>query len=382
MLYFDNAATTFPKPQNVISAVNSALINYGGNPGRSGHNMAMKVSEKIYSVRKKVGDFFNAETQSVSFTQNCTMSLNIAIKGILNSGDHIICSCLEHNSVIRPIKKLYNDGKITYDIAKVYDNDIDTINSFNFLINENTKAIVCTHASNVSGHKMPIKELGELCKNKGIIFIVDAAQSAGVFPIDMQDCNINILCAPGHKSLYGITGSGILIVNNIDHMDTILEGGTGSASIKLEQPDFFPDRLEAGTANTVGILSIGAGIDFINNVGMKRIYSHEHMLCEILYSKLSRIENVKMYTDSRKIKKNAPIISFNIGNENSDSVVTQLNKMNCALRGGLHCSPLAHEYYKTLDTGMARFSPSVFTKQSQVQQLARNIEFISKKIPL
>ncbi|MFZ2540045.1 MAG: aminotransferase class V-fold PLP-dependent enzyme [Oscillospiraceae bacterium] len=378
MLYFDNAATTFPKPKSVINAVTSALINYGGNPGRGGHNMAMRVSEKIFSIRKIVAEFFNADIENVAFTQNCTMSLNIAIKGVLNSGDHILCSCLEHNSVIRPIVKLYNDGKITYDIAKVYDNDIDTINSFKLLIKENTKAIVCTHASNVSGKKMPIKQLGKLCKDNGLIFIVDAAQTAGVFPIDMQDFNINILCMPGHKSLYGITGSGIIILNHIAKINTILEGGTGSVSVELVQPDFCPDRLEAGTSNTAGIFSIGAGINFIHQIGLDNIYSHEYKLCEYVYNKLSKIENIKLYTKNYKAGQNAPIISFNIGNENSDNIVGTLNNMNCALRGGLHCSPLAHEYYGTLDIGMARFSPSIFTKEYEVEQFVRNIQIISK----
>ncbi len=378
MLYFDNAATTFPKPQSVINAVNSALINYGGNPGRAGHNMAMRVSEKIFSVRRTVAKFFNADVENVTFTQNCTMSLNIAIKGILNDGDHILCSCLEHNSVIRPIVKLYNDGKITYDIATVYENDIDTINSFKLLIKENTKAIVCTHASNVTGHKMPIKQLGKLCKDYGLIFIVDAAQTAGVFPIDIQENNINILCMPGHKSLYGITGSGIIVLNHINKINTILEGGTGSVSVELSQPDFFPDRLESGTSNTAGILSIGAGIDFINQIGLEKIYSHEYKLCDYVYNKLSKIENVKLYTKNYQLKQNAPIIAFNIGAENSDKIVGILNNMNCALRGGLHCSPLAHEYYGTINTGMARFSPSIFTREQEVEQFVKNIQIISK----
>lgn len=378
MLYFDNAATTYPKPKCVINAVNSALIHYGGNPGRAGHSMAMKLSEKIYEARKTVADFFNAEVQNVAFTQNCTMSLNIAIKGVLKDGDHVLCSCLEHNSVIRPIVKLHQDGKIIYDVVKVYEYDADTVNSFKAAIKENTKAIVCTHASNVSGQKLPIKELGQLCKENGLIFIVDAAQTAGVFPIDMQENNINILCMPGHKSLYGITGSGIVILNQIEKMNTILEGGTGSVSVELTQPDFLPDRLEAGTINTAGIFAIEAGIRFIQKIGIDKIYAHEFKLCNYVYQELKKIEIVKLYRDDYPKNKNAPIISFNIGNENSDNTVTALNKMNCALRGGLHCSPLAHEYYGTIDVGMARFSPSIFTRECEVEQFIKNIQNISK----
>lgn len=382
MMYFDNAATTFPKPKSVVDSVNSAVLHYGGNPGRAGHNMAMRVSEKIYLIRKKVALTFNAEPQNVVFTQNCTMSLNIAIKGIMKENDHIICSCLEHNAVIRPIDKLHRDGKITYDIARVYSNDEETVNSFKQLINKSTRAIICTHASNVTGQKLPIKRLGQLCKENGLIFIVDAAQTAGVFHIDMKECNINMLCMPGHKSLYGITGSGILVLNDIDEVDTILEGGTGSLSVELVQPDFFPDKFESGTLNTVGILSIGAGLDFINQVGMDNIYMHEYKLCKYVYEKLREIKNVRLYSNDYEKGKSSPIISFNIGKESSDSIVAMLNNMNCALRGGLQCSPLAHGYYSTLNTGMARFSPSHFTKSYEVEQFVKNIQIISKKIPI
>ena len=362
MLYFDNAATSFPKPKSVISAVHSAIVDYGGNPGRSGHDMAMRVSEKIYSIRKKIADFFNADSQNIAFTQNCTMSLNIAIKGVLDDGDHIICSCLEHNSVIRPIECLYNQKKITYDIASIYETQEDTLRSFEQLINKNTKAIVCTHASNVSGLVMPIKQLGQLCKKNGIIFIVDAAQTAGIFPINMLDDNINILCMPGHKSLYGISGSGVIILNKIEKINTILEGGTGSSSIDLMQPNFFPDRLESGTGNIAGIFSIDAGIDYINHIGIDQIYQHEFELCEFVYSQLSQIENITLYHKSYQYGKVAPMVCFNICNINSDETVAHLNNMNCALRGGLHCSPLAHTHYNTIDVGMARFSIYLHSK--------------------
>lgn len=199
--------------------------------------------------------------------------------------------------------------------------------------------------------------------------------------IDMKENNIDILCLPGHKGLYGITGSGIMIVNNDNlGIDSLIEGGTGSASAEVMMPDFQPDRFEAGTVNTAGILSIGAGIDFINGMSISEIYRHEFDLCSYVYNKLRRIKNVKLYIDDFKYGKNLPIIGFNIGNANSDSVVSELNRYGFALRGGLHCSPLAHRFYGTLDSGMARFAPSIFSKRSECEKFINCIELLGKNI--
>lgn len=381
MPYFDNAATTYPKPRRVLRSVEQAVTFYGGNPGRGGHKMAMRVSEKIYSVRKKAADFFHADAENVIFTSNCTMATNMALKGVLREGDHVICSCLEHNAVLRPIYKLSQTRAVEYDIAQVYEYDDDrTVASFESLIRENTRAIVCTHTSNVSGMILPIQKLGELCRRRGIIFIVDAAQSAGVLPIDMQECGINLLCMPGHKGLYGVTGSGMLILNDIDGLDTILEGGTGSLSAEVAQPDFYPDRLESGTVNTVGILSIDAGLDFIQSVGIERIYRHEFGICRKVYDRLRRNPAIELYTSDFLYGKNAPIVCFNVCGINSDVLVAELAEYGYALRGGLHCAPLAHEYYGTLDRGMARFAPSYFTHDTEVEQFLKKLEIISKKL--
>lgn len=381
MFYFDNAATTYPKPNCVIQAVHSALTTYGGNPGRGGHDMAMRVSEKIYSVRSKVAEFFHGEAQNVVFTQNCTMSLNMAIKGVLEKGDHIILSCLEHNAVIRPIHALREAGIIDYDIAEVCeDNDRRTLRAFERLIRDDTRAIVCTHASNVSGAVLPIERLGALCARNKLIFIVDAAQSAGVLPIDIQKDGINVLCMPGHKGLYGSTGSGVMILNGIAGMGTVLEGGTGSLSSSLEQPDFSPDRFESGTASTPGILSVGAGIDFIRFHGQEQIYRHEYALCKKVFDAFSKIPSIKLYNSSYEYGRVAPIVSFNIGNIGSEVVAEELNRRHFALRAGLHCAPLAHTHYGTIETGMVRFAPSAFTRDGEVDQFICNVQNISKKL--
>lgn len=379
MIYFDNAATTFPKPYSVAKRVNSAIIEYGGNPGRGGHKLSMRAAEKVYEVRKKVALFFNAEPQNIIFTNNCTMSLNIAIKGLIHSGDHVIISSLEHNSVVRPLEKLAINNNVKYSIATVNNDNNDIVGSFRALIKENTKAIICTHASNVSGLILPIKELGQLCKQKDILFIVDAAQSAGVLPIDIKEMNISALCTAGHKGLYGITGTGLLVLNNDIVPDSIIEGGTGSISIELTQPDFAPDKFESGTLNVPGIFSIDAGIDFLNQMTLNKIYKHEFNLCNYVFNELKKDENIILCQKEYKLYENAPIVSFNIKNMQSDTVVDLLDKNDFALRGGLHCSPLAHKTYGTIDTGMVRFSPSIFSKEVSVEKFVKFIRSISKK---
>lgn len=382
MLYFDNAATTYPKPVAVEKAVLSAVKYYGGNPGRSGHKLSMAASEQIYSVRKKLADFFNADPQNVVFTLNCTMSTNMAIKGLADEGGHIICSCVEHNAVIRPLHKLSEKGLISYSVADVSGDDEAIVSSFERLITPKTTGIVTIHASNVTGKLIPIEKIGALCKKHGLFFVVDAAQSAGIISIDMKKSNITALCLPGHKGLYGIAGSGALILSGDKQFKTIIEGGTGSLSSDLIQPDILPDRFESGTVNTAGIISIGAGLDFINKIGIEKIHSHERKLCEIVYNGLKRLDNVILYENVLEKENFAPIVSFNIKGTNSERVAALLNDADIAVRGGLHCAPMAHGYYNTLDMGMVRFAPSAFSKEWEAAQFIKNITAIAKKIPI
>lgn len=385
MVYFDNAATTYPKPAGVVRSVNAAITEYGGNPGRGGHDMAMRISERIYAVRKKAGQFFNCPAENVVFTPNCTTALNTAVKGVLRAGDHVILSCLEHNSVIRPVYRLSRDGIASYDIAEVDDeDDAATIRSFERRINRHTRAIVCTHASNVSGHVMPIRQLGALCRKYGLLFLVDAAQTAGVLPIDMERDGIDLLAMPGHKGLYGITGSGMLLVGKgiePDQLGTLTEGGTGSLSAQLEQPDFLPDRLESGTVGAAAIFSIGAGLDFIHQTGMERIYRHEFRLCRMVWEAFRRNPAIQTYNRTYELGRNAPIVSFNLKGVPSDELTELLNREGFALRGGLHCAPLAHEHYGTLETGMARFAPSAFSREGEAVSFIRAVDRLGKSVP-
>lgn len=365
MIYFDNGATSYPKPQNVIKQTCYALKYNSFNSGRGGYKKSLYAAGKIYAVREKIANLFGFEPSNVAFTKNCTEALNIAIKGILNDGDHIIISSLEHNSVTRVVDKLFNDGKIEYDIAEYSYDDNQTVKNFENLIKQNTKAILCMHSSNVFGVVFPIKEIGALCKKHNVFFIVDAAQGAGGVPIDANECNIGILCAPGHKSLMGPMGTGFIAVNSEIKLNTFEEGGTGSNSLTLLQPDFMPDRLESGTLNNAGIIGLGEGIDYINSLGVQNIYDIEFELNEYLYKKLSAVDNIKLYTPNPVYLKSMPIISFNYADYSSEKTAGILADYDVCTRGGFHCSPLAHKHFKTLSTGTVRISLGCFNTKEE-----------------
>lgn len=380
MIYLDNAATSYPKPDSVTSAVLDGIIKCGGNPGRSGHDMSVNAALKIYEAREKINEFFGGfGATNVAFTYNCTYALNIAIKGIINEGDHILVTSIEHNAVLRPLYKLKSEGKISYDIISCKCSDSEILSSFEKAITPKTKAIICTHSSNVFGKIMPIKRLGELAKRKGLIFIVDAACSAGVLHINMRDMHINCLCMPGHKGLYGITGVGVLLFDD-SIKNTIIEGGTGSRSFEPMQPHEFPDMLESGTLNVPGICSVSAGIDFILKEGVQNIYEYEYSLIKEAMSDLSEMKNVILYSESFEKNKYTPVLPFNIKTLHSERVAAMLCNNKIATRAGLHCARLAHITYKTEDVGAVRISPSIFTEKKDLKSAINCISQIAKSI--
>lgn len=378
MIYLDNAATTFPKPPNVVNAVDRCLKHYSANPGRSGHKLSEKAAEEIFICRKKLCDFFNADSPDrVVFTSNCTTAINMVLKGVLRPGDHAICSAYEHNAVIRPLNKLSTSG-VEYDVARVFpENSASTVAAFEALIKRNTKLIVCTHASNVNGIILPIKEIGEMAHRHGIKFLVDAAQSAGVINIDMKDMFIDYLCIAPHKGLYAPMGTGVLIANSeID--DTLIEGGTGSMSILPLQPQFLPDRLESGTLNLPGVVGISAGIDFVNSMGMNNIYLQEHKLISKAFNALSKLPQIVLYNQEFGIGKTTPVLSFNIVHKDCEETGNELNKIGIAVRSGLQCSPLAHKTLGTGESGTVRVCPSVFTTEANINALINGVNFLIK----
>ncbi len=376
MFYFDNASTSYPKPPNMKETLCYYIDNFGGNPGRSGHNISMITGEKIYQIREMISNFFGSEVENVVFTNNCTESLNMGIKGIVLKGDHIITTNIEHNSVLRPLFKLEKDGIIELSIINVVDKtNEEIIIDIKSNIKSNTKSIIINHGSNVIGKIMPISDIGILCKNNNVIFIVDAAQTAGVIEIDVVKDNINILCMAGHKGLYGCSGTGIMIINNINSEDikTLKEGGTGSVSQDFTHPIFMPDRFESGTLNTLGIISLECGINFINFKGINNIYSFEYSLCKYVYESLANMDKIQLYVNNYSKDRYVPIISFNIKGKSSIETVDSLNNKGFALRGGFHCAPLIHKYLKTDKIGLVRFSPSTFNNMEEIKYFLSTI---------
>lgn len=369
MIYFDNSATSYPKPASVLKQAYYGLKDYSFNSGRGGYVESLKAASAVYDVREKIGNMFGFEPQNVVFTKNCTEALNMAIKGSVKKGEHIIISSLEHNAVARVVQKLSDIGYASFDIAKYdYDDEV-CVNNFECLIKPNTSLIVCMYSSNVFGVTFPIAKIGKLCKEKGIRFVVDGAQGAGNADINAKRDNIDILCSAGHKCLFGSMGTGFMAVANDIMLDTIVEGGTGSSSLDLHQPDFLPDRFESGTLNNSGIISLGAGIDFINKVGLQNLYAHEMKLTSYMYNGLSNIEKVKLYAPYPKMFKSMPIVSFNVDGYTSEAVAEVLAKNKICVRAGYHCAPLAHIHFGTIDSGTVRASVGYFNREYEINNL-------------
>lgn len=363
MIYLDNAATTFPKPLSVRKAVDSAF-GYSANPGRAGHKLSIKASEKIYDCRNGLCKFFNCgNPENVILTSGCTVSLNTVIKGVLSKGDHVVISSLEHNSVVRPLEKLNSLGIIAYDVAKVYEGDDDrTIDSFRKLIKDNTKLVVCTHASNVFGVKLPVEKICTLCHFYGVLFCLDVAQTAGVVNINIDEFSPDFVCGAGHKGLYGPMGTGFLIINTENIPSSLCEGGTGSGSSELSQPSMLPDRFESGTQNLTGFAGLSAGIDFVNGKGVDNLLRHELGIVTSIYDKFADMKGIELYTSRPDEYGYVPLLSFNVTDMHSEEVAEYLNKhFDIYVRAGLHCSPLAHRSYNTQDRGTVRICPSAFT---------------------
>lgn len=371
MINFDNAATTYPKPKNVRDAVSDAMVLYGGNAGRGGHILAERTSEMVYSVREAAAEFFDAKPENTILCLNCTHALNTAILGILEKGDHVIISSLEHNSVYRPVAALVKKGTVTCTIAEVSDDDTVTLENVRRSIRPETKAVIFTMASNVTGQITPIREIGRLCKEKGICLIADGAQLCGVMPVSLEKDNISILCTSGHKGLYGITGTGLLMTDCKFPIKPLMYGGTGSASASPEQPDFLPDRLESGTQNIIGAASVKAGLAFLRRYGLSMIYEHEQNLCRIFLKGVSAIPEIKIY----RMKKPSyvPIVSFNVDGSAPEETAEFLSREGFCLRAGLHCAPLAHNSNGTPE-GTVRFAPSVMNSEREVMLLVQTVK--------
>ena len=369
MIYLDNAATSFPKPSRVYDEVLRCMSEYCANPGRGGHFMSIASGKAVMATREIICDFFNIKNpMQVCFTKNATEALNIAIKGCLSAGDHVITTSMEHNSVIRPLKELEKNNGLELSIIKGnVKGEIDQNDILNN-IRKNTKLIVCTLSSNVNGVILPIKEIGKIAKEKAVLFLVDASQGAGTVDIDVKEMNIDLLAFPGHKGLLGPQGIGGLYVREGIHLNSIMQGGTGSNSENIYQPKLMPDLLESGTLNTPAIVGLGYGIEFLNSFGVENMRLYKHELVNKLHTGISEIDSIKEYNLS-EVDKNSGIVAINFEGIDCAEVSYLLDKQyGIATRSGLHCAPLAHETLGTLKIGVVRFSVGCFNTFEEIDR--------------
>ncbi len=368
MIYLDNAATSGKKPQPVVQAVAGALRELSVNPGRGGYELSRKGAELLYTTRKSLQLFFGAEHPGqVVFTPGCTYAINYVLKGLLAPGDHVVTSSVEHNAVVRPLEALRARG-VKYDIAEVIFGDSEaTLRSFARALRPDTRLVICTHASNVTGEVLPIAALGELCHSKGILFAVDAAQTAGVLPIDMQKMHIDFLCIAPHKGLLAPMGTGVLIAR-AGLPFTVIEGGTGTASVLSTPPAELPERLESGTVNLPGIAGVQAGLRFVQQKTPAVLYRHEQQLCRQAYTALSRMPGIQVYSPDPSQTDCAPLLCFGVPGVPAEQVAEYLGQKGIAVRAGLHCAPWVHKRLGTIDTGTVRVSPGWFNTPEEIRR--------------
>ena len=365
MIYMDNAATTMQKPQQVIDAVAAAMCSMG-NAGRGAHAASLGAARTIYDAREKLACFFHAENpKQIAFTMNSTESLNIALKGVLNPGDHVITTMLEHNSVLRPLYELQEKGT---ELTILKSNPQGTLDyeDFEKAIKENTKAIVCTHGSNLTGNLVDVKRVGEIAKKNGFLFIVDASQTAGVFPIDVQEMGIDILCFTGHKGLLGPQGTGGIYVREGLIVRPLLCGGSGVQTYNKKHPSEMPTALEAGTLNGHGIAGLDAAVEYLMETGIDTIREREQDLMWRFYEGVKDIPGVKVYGDF-STRERCAIVTLNIGDYDSSEVSDELlMTYGISTRAGGHCAPLMHEALGTVEQGAVRFSFSHYNTDEEL----------------
>ena len=378
MIYFDNAATGGRKPDEVISAVTSAL-RVCANPGRSGHKLSLSCANLVQVSRSVLSDYFNGYGfERVVFTKNCTEALNLAIFGVLQAGDHVVATCMEHNSVLRPLEYLRKKNVITYDICPLstHPDHLGNISPADVaaLVRPNTKLVIITTASNVTGAIPPLQAIYEAIP-KDVLLLCDGAQGAGHLDLDMQRMKIDLLTIAGHKGMQGIQGSGALLFSERINPAPFLYGGTGSISVSLDMPDFYPDALEAGTLSYPAIISLLEGTRHLTAYG-KRIRARIYMLTELLCEGLKKLKNYKLYSTPNP----CGIVAFAHNKYPSDQIADILSEhYNIALRGGLHCAPLMHEALSTLNSGLVRASFSHFNSETEVFELLSALEKIDRQ---
>ena len=378
MIYLDSAATSYHKPDGVVRAVAEA-ITHMGNPGRGAHEASLDASRVVYGTREKMAELFGAEEASqIVFTANSTESLNIAIQGLLDPGDHVITTVMEHNSVLRPLYLCQQRG-VSLTILPFSEAGTVTPEAIEAVIRSNTRMIVCTHGSNLTGDLNDLEAIGRVCKKHHLLFVVDASQTAGVFPIQMDSMNIDVLCFTGHKSLMGPQGTGGMCVRKGVRIRPLLVGGSGIDSYSKIHPQVMPTALEAGTLNAHGIAGLSAALDFIKKVTPDVIRQREEELTRRFVSQIKSIPGVKLYGNYEQFPR-APILSLNILDYDSGEIADALAQdYGIMTRAGAHCAPLMHEALGTKSQGAVRFSFSYFNTEEEIDQAANAIRELAEE---
>lgn len=376
MIYLDSAATSFYKPEQVQQAVCRAFDTIG-NAGRGAHAPTLEASRVLYRTRVKLAQLFHAENASrIAFTANVTQALNIAIDGLLQTGDHVVTTVCEHNSVLRPLYKKQENG-VFLTIVLADKNGTISPQDVQNAMRENTRAIVMHHASNVTGNVVPIKEIADIAHRAGALLIVDAAQTAGNIPIDVQEMGIDVLCFTGHKSLLGPQGTGGLYVREGLSIPSLLVGGSGVHSFDTHQPTDMPTALEAGTANGHGIAGLKAAVDFLLETGVERIHARENALMRRFIAGVRDIPLVKLYGDMDAPLR-APIVTLNIGGTDAAVVSDVLwEEYEICVRAGAHCAPLMHQHFGTAEQGAVRFSFSYWNTEAEIDRAVQAVREIA-----
>ena len=382
-IYLDNASTSFPKPKEVLDSINNFMINLGGNSGRGSSSSSLKSSHVIYNCREAIAQFFNFnKSENVIFTNNITSSLNILLNSIVQEGWHVITSTMEHNSVLRPLFKLKEERNIELTVVQADNNGFVAAADIDSAIKDNTKLVILSQASNVTGNIQPLKEIGELCRKKSIYFIIDTAQSAGSINVDFKELNCNALAFTGHKGLLGPQGIGGFIIDDDlnDIAKPVFVGGTGSMSYSLVQPDFLPDKFESGTLNTPGIAGLFSAINFINKETINAIHTKEMYLSRLLLDDLNNMDYVTLDGPNTTITR-LSTFSINLNDMNSNEFSYYLDsKYNIITRTGLHCAPLAHKTIGTENMGTVRISIGYFNTVEDIKSLIDAIYHIHKGV--
>jgi cysteine desulfurase family protein len=382
VIYFDNAATSWPKPPQVKEAMNRFMDEIGANPGRSGHLLSIEAARVLHEAREVLSICFHVKDSSrIVFTHNATESINLGLKGLLKPKDHVITSSMEHNSVMRPLRDLENKG-IELSVIPCSQKGILDPQEVEKEIRSNTRMVVLNHASNVTGNLLPIREVGLIARQHSLLFLVDAAQTAGAYPIDMERDGIDLLAFTGHKSLYGPQGTGGLVIGvrvKEKEMIPLKQGGTGSRSEFEEQPDFLPDRFESGTPNSVGIAGLLAGIQFVLEKGIEQIRRYEIRLIQKLIDGLKAFPQVRIYGPENGLGRTATL-SFNVARLSPSDVAFRLEReFGILCRPGLQCAPAAHRTIGTFPEGTVRFSLSYLNSEEHVDQALQAVNHLLRE---